>query len=133
MANILRQGSTPQWGVKATITGLILDSFNESTEIKDYEQTDQYGAVCGYLAYDQTINFDFSGTLLNDKMDSISYYSSIGSELAGITAQLNMKFNDSINTPSTAILKAFSTSASAGSGTTVSGSGTIYDFGSAKA
>lgn len=65
MANIIRHGKTPLWGVKEhQIDGVIIDSYNESIEIKDYEQTDEKGAVCGYLVYDQTKNFDMSGTLI---------------------------------------------------------------------
>ena len=51
MANIIKHGKTPKWGINKNteLKGVILDSYNESVEIKDYEQTDEKGAVCGYL------------------------------------------------------------------------------------
>lgn len=126
MANILRHGRTPKWGT-ATIAGMILDSFNTSVEIKDYEQTDENGAVCGYLVYDQTESFDFSGTLLND--EEINETFDVGAAVTSLITNIGTSVaNSAINTPNTAILKSLSVSTSAGSATTISGSGTIYDF-----
>jgi hypothetical protein len=57
MANIYRHGFTPQWGTYKNDkldgnSGIILDSYNYSVEIKDYEQLDQTGKVVGYMVYD---------------------------------------------------------------------------------
>jgi hypothetical protein len=59
MAQILRHGKTPLWGVydkdiipSGHSRGIILDSYNYSVEVKDYEQLDEAGRVVGYLVYD---------------------------------------------------------------------------------
>ena len=134
MANIIKHGKTPKWGINknTALKGVILDSYNESVEIKDYEQTDEKGAVCGYLIYDQTKSFDMSGTLLAD--ESLICHMAIGkcvNSMINIDASGifdTMGTNDGINNPSTAILKSISFSASAGGAQTFSASGTIYDF-----
>lgn len=125
MATILREGKTPKWGVTVKQAGIILDSFNISTEIKDYEQTDQNGAVCGYLVYDQTQSFDFSGVILAAETPCVG--SLVGEEITNFIGSTNCNlFNNKINTLSTAIVKSVSMSQTAGGATTVSGSGTIY-------
>lgn len=131
MATIIRHGKTPKWGVgKLQIEGVIIDSYNESVEIKDYEQTDEKGAVCGYLVYDQTKSFDISGTILSDGsglMDGGFYVGHCVSNLiSGLTS--NDGINCTINTPKNSILKSISFSQSAGGAQTFTASGTIYDF-----
>lgn len=128
MAYILRKGETPKWGVTVKHGGIILDSFNISTEIKDYEQTDQNGSVCGYLVYDQTQSFDFSGVLLAGENACVG--SVVGEEITNFIGSTNCNlFNNQINTLSTAIVKSVSMSQTAGGATTISGSGTIYALG----
>lgn len=144
MANILRQGKTPYWGTwkgdrsfDALDKGVIIDSFNTNIEIKDYEQTDENGAVCGYLIYDQTIGFDASGTILNtsnclqikigeakamtcdNELTLLPFLSFNGS---------NVGFNAEINTPNIAIIKSASFNTTAGGAATFSISGTAYSF-----
>lgn len=127
MANILRYGQTPKWGIQHRMHGLIIDSFSTSTEIKDYEQTDETGAVCGYLVYDQTKNFDFSATVLSG--DTPCIHSFIGDIVTTFVCVSDTTFaNCHINVPKTAILKSLSVSETAGGATTLSGSGTIYAF-----
>ena len=127
MANILRYGNTPKWGVEHNMHGLIIDSFSTSTEIKDYEQTDETGAVCGYLVYDQTKNFDFSATVLSGDTPCIHGY--IGSIVTTFVCVNDTSYhNQAINSPKHAILKSLSVSETAGGATTLSGSGTIYAF-----
>lgn len=128
MANIIRHGKTPKWGVEHNIQGLIIDSFSTSTEIKDYEQTDEKGAVCGYLVYDQTKNFDFSATVLAD-ITAPCIHSDIGNIVTNFASIANDQYyNQNINSPKHAILKSLSVSETAGGATTLSGSGTIYAF-----
>ena len=151
MANIIRTGKTPFWGTwkgKTTMSGMssavILDSFNSSVEIKDYEQTDENGAVCGYLIYDQTVSFDASGTLLANQCYANEFR-------VGSATQMNcsdrltiipfmsynhanndaysMGINESINEPNIAIVKSISFNTSAGGAATFSLSGTAYSFG----
>lgn len=134
MANIIRQGKTPKWGVGShNIEGAIIDSYNQGIEIKDYEQTDEQGAVCGYLVYDQTITFDISGTILHNENDSSSFNSgvfTVGSTVNNFISGLTSIYgvNCSINHPTKAIVKSLSFSQSAGGAQTFSASGTIYDF-----
>lgn len=131
MANIIKYGKTPKWGINkiTELNGLILDSYSESVEIKDYEQTDENGAVCGYLIYDQTRSFDMSGTLLAD--EGLTCHMVIGKCINSVITGIfgSMGANDGINNPSSAILKSISFSANAGGAQTFSASGTIYDFG----
>lgn len=128
MANIIRYGKTPKWGVSHNMGGLIIDSFSTSTEIKDYEQTDETGAVCGYLVYDQTKNFDFSATVLADST-APCIHEHIGNIVTNfVCIPDNKYFNQEINLPKHAILKSLSVSETAGGATTLSGSGTIYAF-----
>ena len=128
MANIIRHGQTPKWGVEHRMHGLIIDSFSTSTEIKDYEQTDEIGAVCGYLVYDQTKNFDFSATVLagNSQPCIHGYIGNIVTTFVCVSD--TSYFNQAINSPKHAILKSLSVSETAGGATTLSGSGTIYAF-----
>lgn len=128
MANIIRHGKTPKWGVTYKIDGLIIDSYSSSTEIKDYEQTDENGAVCGYLVYDQTKNFDFSATLLATDEEAHYIQNEIGDLVSNIPFCHDNYHNTAINAPNYAILKSLSFSQTAGGATTVSGSGTIYAF-----
>ena len=147
MAQILRKGKTPLWGVfnMDTISkdnGYILDSYNYSVEVKDYEQLDETGKVVGYMIYDQTVNFDMSGTMLYVDESNCG-------QAWNCTAVQNFKFNDKrgvgniidigihnylggVNTtitwPSSAIMKNYSVNTSQGSAATFSASGTIYDF-----
>lgn len=127
MANIITHGRTPKWGVSHRMHGLIIDSFSTSTEIKDYEQTDETGAVCGYLVYDQTKNFDFSATVLSG--DTPCIHDFIGKIVTThVCVSDTSYFNQCINSPKHAILKSLSVSETAGGATTLSGSGTIYAF-----
>jgi hypothetical protein len=133
MAKILTQGKTPLWGVKEhQLDGVIIDSYNESLEIKDYEQTDEKGAVCGYLIYDQTKSFDMSGTLLKPIETPLNGDFQIGKCVSGLIHSLTfctLGMNCSINTPTVPILKSLSFSQSAGGAQTFNASGTFYDFG----
>lgn len=133
MANIIPHGKAPLWGVKEhQINGVIIDSYNESIEIKDYEQTDEKGAVCGYLIYDQTKSFDMSGTLINIlDPSSLNQDFKIGQCVDGLINSLSfgsLGMNSNISTPTFAILKSLSFSQSAGGAQTFNASGTIYDF-----
>lgn len=133
MAKILTTGKAPIWGTGLGIDGMIIDSFNITPEIKDYEQTDENGAVCGYLVYDQTVNYDLSGTLLkNDQGFEYSFGSSLTPNLLGKELEIiGMPFvyvDCDINTPNTIILKSFNISRSAGSAATFSASATGYSF-----
>lgn len=132
MAKILTHGKTPLWGVNEhQIEGVIIDSYNESLEIKDYEQTDEKGAVCGYLIYDQTKSFDMSGTLINTNETSLHNDYKIGKCVSGLIYSLSfgtLGVNCNINTPDLPILKSLSFSQSAGGAQTFNASGTFYDF-----
>ena len=129
MAKILTFGNAPLWGVnKHQINGVIIDSYNESVEIKDYEQTDEKGAVCGYLIYDQTKSFDMSGTLLANKSFDCMSVGKCAAQFIGTTGLFNLGVNCGINNPSAPIIKSLSFASSAGGAQTFSASGTIYDF-----
>ena len=153
MAKILRQGRTPYWGTwkgertfNSWQNGVIIDSFNSSVEIKDYEQTDENGAVCGYLIYDQTVGFDMSGTLLkgqclstlhigetfdfscNETLSLLPFIGYNHTEEAG--GYYSTGINNGINTPTIAIVKNISFNTSAGGAATFNLSGTAYDFSS---
>ena len=158
--NILRKGRTPFWGtVDSTNVGLLLDSVNYSTEVKDYEQLNEVGAVKGYIIYDQTVSFDVSGTMLvcngtnlNNSADGMecsqglhgewSNPMGIGNTASTATGEPASTYlekilsyadtwnmvNETINMPTTAIIKSNSISTTAGGAATFSASGTIYDF-----
>lgn len=161
MAQILRHGKTPLWGAfthdDVNRKGIILDSYNYSVEVKDYEQLDEAGRVVGYLVYDQTVNYDMSGTLLyvgstdsvggspaNDSnepkytgsMDSASLSQvketlpCVGNIMQGVAIHTWIGgVNSGITNPSKAIVKSYSVNTSQGGAATFSLSGTIYDFG----
>lgn len=142
MAQILRHGKTPLWGAykeaENGYAGVIIDSYNYSVEVKDYEQLDEAGRVKGYLIYDQTVNYDMSGTILMDPETascaigpiSIGCNFEVGnSHTPAITTLLQKGgINLNINSPTTAITKSFSINTSQGSAVTFSTSGSIYDF-----
>lgn len=141
MAQILRHGKTPLWGAYKENgdgwDGVIIDSYNYSVEVKDYEQLDEAGRVKGYLIYDQTVNYDMSGTILmNAEYASCAITSvTIGcnfkvgfQHFPTITTLVSGSYNSNINRPTTAITKSFSVNTSQGSAVTFSTSGSIYDF-----
>ena len=154
MAKVLRLGKTPFWGTVASgagATGILLDSVNYSTEVKDYEQQNEVGAIKGYLIYDQTVSFDISGTMLYENGSNLACTSEsdglsdtwtnpfkIGNyDASNSSATLNEILsyatgwemtNSKITTPTTPIIKSNSISTSAGGAATFSASGTIYDF-----
>lgn len=148
MANILRQGKTPYWGTWKSERNfdwrdsVIIDSFNSNVEIKDYEQTDENGAVCGYLIYDQTVGFDMSGTLLTGQClstlrigDTVQLTCNTQLSLLpfiGYNSTCEIYYstgiNEEINTPTIAIVKNISFNTSAGGAATFSLSGTAYSF-----
>lgn len=156
MAKILRYGKTPLWGVyNQDIVGssgnsaIILDSYNYSVEVKDYEQLDEAGRVKGYLIYDQTVNYDMSGTILYPQNSEngietaphesnplenqgINCNNGVGAEFAGLFIHTKLGgVNNTISNPTTAIVKSYSVNTSQGSAVTFSTSGSIYDFGQA--
>ena len=132
MAGLITSGRTPKWGVNEhSIDGVIIDSYNESLEIKDYEQTDEKGAVVGYLVYDQTKSFDLSGTILQTT-NSFTSKIKVGTCVANAISALSFGsdgVNCSINTPNYPVLKSISFSQSAGGAQTFNASGTIYGLG----
>lgn len=153
MAQILRHGKTPLWGVyNQDITtdsgnnGIILDSYNYSVEVKDYEQLDEAGRVVGYMVYDQTVNYDMSGTILYDASGDSDGYTpahdseasnhfaincdkGVGQVFSSIAIHNNLGgVNQNITKPSKAIVKSYSVNTSQGGAATFSLSGTIYDF-----
>ena len=147
----MRYGKTPQWGVYNKRDGIvnpnvILDTYNYSVEVKDYEQLDATGRVAGYLIYEQVVNFDMSGTLLygcgESQETSCGYawknpgaeYSKIGkidlaaSPIYSYLGGVDFKFSHDSTTPTTAIIKNYSVNTSQGAAATFSLSGTIYSF-----
>ena len=156
MAQILRHGKTPLWGVynqdisaDSGNNGIILDSYNYSVEVKDYEQLDEAGRVVGYLVYDQTVNYDMSGTILYGGSTDSNGYSpahdshaqehfsincnhGVGAIFSSIAIHNNLGgVNKGITNPSKAIVKSYSVNTSQGGAATFSLSGTIYDFSNA--
>ena len=153
MAQILRHGKTPLWGVydqdilgSGDNSGIILDSYNYSVEVKDYEQLDEAGRVVGYMVYDQTVNYDMSGTILYGGSTNSDGYSPAHDSNANMHFSINCNkgvgqvfskiaihnklggINCKITNPSTAIVKSYSVNTSQGGAATFSLSGTIYDF-----
>lgn len=149
MAQVMRHGKTPLWGVydqdmKPQNQGIILDSYNYSVEVKDYEQLDEAGRVVGYMAYDQTVNFDISGTILhagliNEETNGtyppcvVNFQVNCNKGVGNTVEQVAIHnalggVNTKITKPSTAIVKSYSVNTSQGSAATFSLSGTIYDF-----
>ena len=144
MAKVIRHGKTPYWGTYDKDNfgnAFILDSYNYSVEIKDYEQLDKAGKVCGYLIYDQQVNFDLSGTLLfgcgaaiegelRDVYDGTAADSfKVGEKISKITLHNRFGgYDTGLNTPATAVMKSVSINTSQGSAATFSASGTIYGF-----
>ena len=156
MAQILRHGKTPLWGVydqdilaSTDTSGIILDSYNYSVEVKDYEQLDEAGRVVGYMVYDQVVNYDMSGTILYGGSTDVGGYSTAHDSHASETFSINCKhgvgqvfssiaihnnlggLNCKITNPTTAIVKSYSVNTSQGGAATFSLSGTIYDFSNA--
>lgn len=153
MAKIMRYGKTPQWGVYDKSDGIvsssvILDTYNYSVEVKDYEQLDATGKVTGYLIYEQVVNFDMSGTLLygcGQKHNSSSadawvqqgaQYNKIGkidlaaSPIYSYLGGVDFEFSHDSTSAKTAIIKNYSVNTSQGAAATFSLSGTIYSFSS---
>lgn len=153
MAQILRHGNTPLWGVydqdilaSNDNSGIILDSYNYSVEVKDYEQLDEAGRVVGYMVYDQVVNYDMSGTILYGGATEVDGYSpahdsqasqhfgincnkGVGQVFTSIAIHNNLGgVNKNITKPSKAIVKSYSVNTSQGGAATFSLSGTIYDF-----
>lgn len=150
MANIIRYGKTPQWGVYDKIDDMrnncvILDTYNYSVEVKDYEQLDKAGRVAGYLIYDQVVNFDMSGTLLHacgqpentelgtawttngERYYNVGVYPgapTIQNYLGGVNFALGRDSTVSLTT----VIKNYSVNTSQGAAATFSLSGTIYAF-----
>lgn len=140
MAQILRHGKTPLWGAykenDSGWDGVIIDSYNYSVEVKDYEQLDEVGRVKGYLIYDQTVNYDMSGTILMPLTEATCAINTVNlgcnfrvgfNHTPTITALTN-GINTALTNPTTAITKSFSINTSQGSAVTFSTSGSIYDF-----
>lgn len=143
MAKVIRHGKTPYWGTYDKDNfgaAFILDSYNYSVEIKDYEQLDKAGKVCGYLIYDQQVNFDLSGTILygcgasiegelRDTYDNtIVDTFTVGDKISKISIHNRFGGFNTLNTPATAVMKSVSVNTSQGSAATFSASGTIYGF-----
>ena len=152
MANVMRYGQTPQWGVYnhddlAGTDGIILDAYNYSVEVKEYEQLDETGRVVGWMAYDQTVNFDMSGTLLYKHTNggsrepawtcasglsssfSVNCKHGVARAFSGVALHTRLGgVNTDLTNPTTAIVKNFSVNTSQGAAATFSLSGTIYDF-----
>lgn len=152
MANVIRYGQTPQWGVYnhddlAGTDGIILDAYNYSVEVKEYEQLDETGKVVGWMAYDQTVNFDMSGTLLYQYSNggdgdpawtcttalstafSVNCRNGVAQAFSGVAIHTKLGgVNTALTNPTTAIVKNFSVNTSQGAAATFSLSGTIYDF-----
>lgn len=153
MAQVIRLGVTPFWGTVASkeeAAGILIDSVNYSTEVKDYEQQNHIGAIKGYLIYDQTVSFDISGTMLWD--DGLNAATTC--KTAGLGQTWNNPFkigaatssacntlkdvlnfvtgwqmtSDCVTNPNVAIIKNNSFNTSAGGAATFSASGTVYDF-----
>lgn len=147
MANVMRHGQTPWWGVYnqdnlAGTEGIILDAYNYSVEVKEYEQLDETGKVVGWMAYDQTVNFDMSGTLLvtascnnfTEAWSDLADYRSmtVAKAFSGVAIHTRLGgVNTTLTNPTTAIVKNYSVNTSQGAAATFSLSGTIYDFGGA--
>lgn len=152
MAKIIRNGKTPIWGVyqgdKQYLEhrdGFILDSYNYSVNIKEFEQLNESGQVVGHVTYDQTIDFDMSGTLLygcsaggygSDYAQSVEA-SELGTARTPIrVAEQFMPafaatfggFSCGMEVPAKAIVKNVSVNTSQGNAVTFSASGTIYSF-----
>lgn len=151
MANVMRYGQTPQWGVYNSddlvgTGGIILDAYNYSVEVKEYEQLDETGKVVGWMAYDQTVNFDMSGTLLYQYSSggedvpwtcasalssafSVNCRHGVAKAFSGVAIHTKLGgVNTKLTNPTTAIVKNFSVNTSQGAAATFSLSGTIYDF-----
>lgn len=64
MATIIQHGDTPFWGVKASITGVYLESLEFSNSAQSAQLKDQNGKVVGVTVYDQECTFNASGTVL---------------------------------------------------------------------
>lgn len=64
MATIIQHGTAPFWGVKASITGVYLESLEFSNSAQSAQLKDQNGKVVGVTVYDQECTFNASGTVL---------------------------------------------------------------------
>lgn len=140
MAKVIRHGKTPQWGTyngdKSKFHGIILDSYNYTVDVKDYEQLNEYGQVKGYMIYDQTVSYDISGTITfteGSDGDTAPQSDNVGVEIcAGYEFVPTLLYiggvNSTINNPTTGIVKSCSVNTAQGSAWTFSASGTIYDL-----
>lgn len=144
MANVIRFGKTPIWGtLRDSTNALIIDSVSLNVNVKDYEQLDEKGAVTGYLIYDQTIDFDLSGTMIapagfpenyNDTVSNTKWANpmKVGQNSLPIgvaTTLMNVNaYNGQINEPIMPIIKSNSFSTTQGGAASFSASGTVYAF-----
>ena len=73
MANIIRQGTTPAFGItvdnmsSSWATSMTLaDSFNVDSAYREHEQTNHIGQPIGWMAYYQDLTFSLSATVVHD-------------------------------------------------------------------
>lgn len=62
---LIRYGATPVWGVKDEV-GIFVTNFTADSSIGEYEQIKGDGSYCGWVGYNETINFSLDCNVVYD-------------------------------------------------------------------
>lgn len=148
MAKLIRYGATPIWGVKDE-AGIFVTSFSVDSSVGEYEQMDGSGSTCGWVGYNETINFSLDCNVVYDSAagtDEEALKTNLSQWLVGqkvtlanegyIRALINPALlgeGETVETcPITNVVKSANLSLAPGQPASVSASGSAYLFDSSK-
>ena len=69
MAKLIRYGKTPVFGIRDE-EGIFITSFSADSSIGEYEQIDGSGSYCGWIGYNETINFSLDCNIVYGEASS---------------------------------------------------------------
>ena len=144
MSKLIRYGKTPCWGVKDE-EGIFITSFSADSSIGEYEQIDGSGSYCGWIGYNETINFSLDCNVVYGEAssDEEALRTNLSQWLVGqkvtlanegyIRALINPALLEegvtAADAPLTCIVKTANLSLQPGAPASISASGSAYLFG----
>lgn len=144
MAKLIRYGKTPVFGVKDE-EGIFITSFSADSSIGEYEQIDGSGSYCGWIGYNETINFSLDCNVVYGEAssDEEALRTNLSQWLVGqkvtlanegyIRALINPALLEegvtAADAPLTCIVKSANLSLQPGAPASISASGSAYLFG----
>lgn len=147
MAKLIRYGATPVFGLQDE-AGIFITNFSVDSSIGEYEQVDGSGSYCGWIGYNQTMNFSLDCNVVygSATSDTEALKNSLSQWVIGkkvtltnegyIRALINPDLLDegdtADTTPITCVVKSASLTTSPGQPASISASGSAYLFDSAK-